>query len=465
LGYGNGSFQSPISYSTGSSSEPYSVAIADFDNDSELDIAVANYNSNNVWVFLGYGDGSFRGQMVYSMTDQSNPIWVAVNDLNDDTIPDIVVANHYADNVCILFGFGNGSFGNVITLSTGLNSGPRSIALGDLNQDKSIDIAVANLNSNSVGVFFGYGNGTFFPQKIYPVDPGAVLHSIIVSDINNDTLLDILVADYNEINSSIGIFYGFGDGNFTLPKIYSTGLNSQPYVIATGDFNNDSKVDLAINYFNQDIIGVFIQVKSESFASSTLFSTGNESNPKAVALGDFNNDNHLDIAVANSATNNIGILLGYGNGDFANQLTYSTGTNSLPSSIAVGHFNDDLYLDIAVINAASNTVGILLGYGNGRFANMTIYSTGISSDPVSIAVNDLNKDNYLDLVVANWGSNDVWVFLGMGNGTFFKPTVYSIGYNARPQSVAIGDINNDDMLDIVVANYGTNYVEILLQTC
>jgi hypothetical protein len=286
-----------------------------------------------------------------------------------------------------------------------------------------------------------------------------------VSDINNDTLLDILVADYNEINSSIGIFYGFGDGNFTLPKIYSTGLNSQPYVIATGDFNNDSKVDLAINYFNQDIIGVFIQVKSESFASSTLFSTGNESNPKAVALGDFNNDNHLDIAVANSATNNIGILLGYGNGDFANQLTYSTGTNSLPSSIAVGHFNDDLYLDIAVINAASNTVGILLGYGNGRFANMTIYSTGISSDPVSIAVNDLNKDNYLDLVVANWGSNDVWVFLGMSNGTFFKPTLYSIGYNARPQSVAIGDINNDDMLDIVVANYGTNYVEILLQTC
>jgi hypothetical protein len=287
----------------------------------------------------------------------------------------------------------------------------------------------------------------------------------MVSDINNDTLLDILVADYNQINSSIGIFYGFGDGNFTLPKIYSTGLNSKPSVIATGDFNNDSKVDLAVSYYNQDSIGVFIQINSEPFASSTPYSTGDQSNPTAVTIGDFNNDDHLDIAVANSATNNIGILLGYGNGNFANQLTYSTGTNSLPSSIAVGHFNDDLYLDITVANAASNTIGILLGYGNGSFANMTIYSTGFSSNPVSIAVDDLNKDNYLDLIVANSGANDVSVCLGMGNGTFWEPKVFSIGYNARPRSVAIGDINNDGMLDIVVANYGTNDLDILLQTC
>ena len=144
LGYGNGSFQSPISYSTGDSSIPTSVAIADFNKDSRLDIVVTENNGDTVWVFLGYGNGSFRGEIVYSMAEGSNSGWVAVDDLNNDTIPDIVVANRNADNVCILFGYGNGSFGNVTTLSTGYWSGPVSVALGDFNRDKSIDIVVAN---------------------------------------------------------------------------------------------------------------------------------------------------------------------------------------------------------------------------------------------------------------------------------------------------------------------------------
>jgi hypothetical protein len=71
---------------------------------------------------------------------------------------------------------------------------------------------------------------------------------------------------------------------------------------------------------------------------------------------------------------------------------------------------------------------MFLGYGYGRFASMTTYSTGVSSVPVAIAANDLNKDNHPDLIVANSGSNDVSVFLGLGNGSFLKPKVYSIGY-------------------------------------
>ncbi len=465
MGYGNGSFQSQISYSTGNSSTPKSVAIGDFNNDSRLDIVAVNSNSDNVCIFLGYGNGSFTRRIVYSMPNTSNPISVAVNDFNNDNILDIVVANSHANNVCILLGYGDGSFENVITLSTGSDSGPCSIGIGDFNKDKSLDIAVANQISKNIGIFFGYGNGTFSSQNIYPAGSDSDLSSIVVSDVNNDTILDILATDYNAANSSIGIYYGFGNGNFTLPKIYSTGLNTLPSSIATGDFNNDSKVDLAITYFVRQSIGIMLQLKNEPFASSAIFPTGDQSYPKSVAIGDFNNDDQPDIAIANSGTNNIGILLGYGNGYFNDQLTYSTGSNSLPSSITVGHFNNDYYLDIAVANSATDNIGILLGYGNGKFANITTYSTGLGSDPSFIVIGDLNKDNYLDLVVANWGINNILVFFGIGNGTFFEPKLYSIGYNARPQSVAIGDINNDNLLDIVVANYGANYVEILLQTC
>jgi hypothetical protein len=205
--------------------------------------------------------------------------------------------------------------------------------------------------------------------------------------------------------------------------------------------------------------------KSEPFASYTTFSTGDRSLPTSVTVGEFNSDNQLDIAVANSGTNNIGILLGYGNGSFANQMAYSTGSGSFPSCIMVGDFNNDHYLDIIVANSDTDNVGIFLGYGNGTFAAMITHLTGDSSVPSSISIADLNKDNQLDFVVANWGTSNVLVFFGLGNATFSNPKSYTVGYGARPQSVAIGDIDNDNLLDIAVANYEANYVEILLQAC
>ena len=468
LGYGNGSFQAPRAYSTGNSTKPYSVAVADFNRDRQLDIVVSvagEVSQHHIWVFFGTGNGSFRGKKVYSMSNQSKPIWVAVDDLNKDAIPDIVVANYLAGNICILFGHGNGSFGRVLKLSTGEDSRPLSVALGDINRDSNIDIVVADYYSSSIFLFFGNGNGSFSSPKISSADSNSDLQAVILSDINNDTVLDILLCDYNVLNSSIGILYGFGDGNFTLPKIYPTGLNSWPYMIATGDFNDDGRVDLAINYLNQDRIGVFIQAGNEPFGSSSLLSTDDQSQPESIVLGNFNNDHRLDIAVANTANGNIGIFIGHGNGEFADQVTYFIGDNSLPSAIAVSHFNNDDHLDIAVVSTASDAVVILFGDGNGRFGKMTTYSTGIRSMPVAIVARDLNKDEHSDVVVANRGSNEVLIFLGTNNGLFEEARRYSIGYDTRPQSVAVGDINGDDMLDIVVANYGSGHIEVLLQTC
>lgn len=96
---------------------------------------------------------------------------------------------------------------------------------------------------------------------------------------------------------------------------------------------------------------------------------------------------------------------------------------------------------------------------------MVTYFTGTHSNSSSVAVNDLNMDNYLDLVVTNWGTNNVLVFFGKENGTFLESKRYPLGYDARPQSVAIGDMNNDHLLGIVAGNDGADYLEILLQTC
>ena len=465
LGRGDGSFQSPIIYSTEESFAAYALAIGDFNNDDRLDIVTVGTETNHLRIWFGFGNGSFGSPIMYSMSSGAGPTWIAVADLNNDLFVDIVIANYYSNDIYILLGRGNGSFSDIVTLYTGPNSGPFAVDIGDLNNDGPLDIVVINQKSNSIGTFFGYSNGTFSSQNILVTNPEFDLQSIILRDVNNDTILDILVTDCNRSNSSIGILYGYGDGHFTLPKIDSTGSTTQTRSISTGDFDNDGRIDLAMTLYFRGAIGIMLQRKVDPFGSAKLFSTGNHSRPKSVYVGDLNSDGHLDIVVANSGTDNIGILLGYGAGDFTNQMVYSTGRDSAPSALTIGDFNHDHYLDIAEVNSASDSMGILLGQGNGLFANVSFYSTGLGSSPSSIAVADLNRDNHLDAVVANWGTNKIIVFSGNGDGITFNKKEYPLGYGTRPQSVSIGDINNDHLLDIVAANDGSDYIEILLQTC
>ncbi|CAF1468490.1 unnamed protein product [Adineta steineri] len=465
IGFGNGSFQPQVSTDKSFSSAPVSVTVGELNNDSKLDIIVAYEGSSSIGVSLGYGNGSFRNQILIMLPTQSYPVWVVVNDLNNDNILDIVVANYGLNNVGILFGYGNGSFRDLITLSTGDNSGPISIVTGDMNNDKWIDIIVANVNSKTVGLFLGNGNGTFLSQITYSTGSQSQLMAISIADLNNDTLLDIIVVDAGSGNNNVGVFYGYGAGKFTVYNTYATGLNSYPCSIVICDFDNDARLDMAIIYSGEDSIGIMLQRKSKPFATPLLIPTGEDSRPMSVAVGYFNNDNHLDFTIANSGTNNIGIFLGDGNGEFSEQMTYSTGNNSTPISIAVGHFNNDTYLDIIVANEQTNTIMIFQGYGNGTITLLSIYSTGAGSAPSSLSIKDLNNDNYLDIAVTNFNSNEIVVFIGSNKGNFSKLNSYALGYNARPKSVTVGDINNDGLYDLIVANYGTNYVEILLQTC
>ena len=107
----------------------------------------------------------------------------------------------------------------------------------------------------------------------------------------------------------------------------------------------------------------------------TKYSTGNNSLPLSVAIGDFDNDNKLDIAVANYGTASMGVLFGNGNGIFADQMTFFTSSNSNPYSIATGDFNNDTRLDIAVVNYDYNYVDIILTYRNYSFSSQTTYPT------------------------------------------------------------------------------------------
>src|SRR5262249_18709428 len=153
--------------------------------------------------------------------------------------------------------------------------------------------------------------------------------------------------------------------------------------------------------------------------------------PQYICVGDLNNDNRTDIASANGDDNSVGVFLGHGNGTFATMTTYFTGSDSQPWWIALGDVNNDTVLDIISANKGSDTIGILLGNGDGTFAPTVTYSTGIGSTHLSVAVGDINNDNNLDLVAASENGN-VIIFLGDGNGTFIIWNVLSTDQHSMP---------------------------------
>ncbi|CAF1367328.1 unnamed protein product, partial [Adineta steineri] len=461
LGFGNGSFTIPYKYSTNVNSFPLSLVIGDFDDDTQLDIAVANYQSESVGVFFGYGNGYFTDQLIFfSVKYNFNPYAIAAGDFNGDDRLDIAVVNYDYNYVDIVLTYRNYTFLNQNTYSTGIPSGPVSVAVADFNNDKQLDIVVANYGTNNIGIFLGYGTGAFLTQITYSTGDNSQPIAVTIGDFNNDKQLDIVVA--NSGTNNIGIFLGYSNSTFSSQTTYSTGDGSTPYDVAVGDFNNDGLLDIAVaNYWGFNI-GIFLGYGNGTFSSQQTYSTGNLSNPQSIAIGDFNNDSRLDIAVVNYWIANMGVFLGCGNGTFADQITYLLPSATGPSDIAIGDVNNDNHQDIIITMTFGVNILIFFGYGNGTFVKGNSHSTGSGSHPLSIAVGDLNNDNQLDIVVANCLTDNVVVFIGEGGGAFPVQRTYSTGDNSCPTWVVLSDINNDNILDIVVADNGTNMIGVFL---
>jgi hypothetical protein len=138
----------------------------------------------------------------------------------------------------------------------------------------------------------------------------------------------------------------------------------------------------------------------------------------------------------------------------------NTPTGASPNGMALGDFNHDGKLDVVTVSNGNftNAVNVQLGNGDGTFQAPTVYTP--DANPVAVAVGDLNGDGKLDLVVVNHDGNDVSIFLGNGNGTFQSAANYAVG--TSPDCVALGDFNGDGSLDLAVGNSGSGNLSILL---
>ena len=227
-----------------------------------------------------------------------------------------------------------------------------------------------------------------------------------------------------------------------------------PQAVAAADFDNNGVMDLVVANSSTNTVGVLLGNGAGSFAPAVSYPSGAQ--PAAVAVGDFNNDGKPDIAIVNRQDNTISVLIGTGSGAFLVAGTYPTGNG--PDAIALADFDGDGNLDAAVTNLADNTVSILLGNGNGSFNAHVDYPAGAS--PAALVAGDFNADGNLDLAVANdFINGTVSVLLGNGDGTLQPPVAYATGDSV---ALAAADFNGDGILDLAAVNETAQSLSVLL---
>ncbi len=451
LGIGDGSFQTARNFAA--ERNPTSVAVGDFTGSGRLDLAVANNGSNTVSVLLGNGDGSF--QRPHNYTVGSSPMMVVVGDFIGDGIQDLAVTDSNSGTISVLLGAGNGSFLPARALSAG--AVPYGMAVGDFNGDGTQDLAVTDLTSaptGGVSVLLGTGTGSFQVPPSFAV--GISPESVAVADLNGDGIPDLVVANSGGYfdNGSVSVLLGNGDGSFRPARSFAVG--SFPRSVAVGDFNGDGIPDLAVANSGSNNVSVLLGNGDGSFQPARSFAVG--SVPWSVAAADLAGDGVLDLVVANFNANDVSILLGTGDGTFQSARTFAAGTR--PRSVAVGDFDGDGIPDLAVADEGDSVTGsgggvsILRGTGGGTFQAARRFAAGMN--PRSVAVGDFNGDGTLDLAVADRanyeGTPGVSVLLGTGNGTFQPARTFAAG--AFPIAVAVGDFNGDGIQDLAVAGGG-----------
>jgi hypothetical protein len=453
-----------------------SITVADFNHDGKPDIAIAG--NNKVYVLLGNGNGTFRtpGNVAYS---GCSSVSIAVGDLNADPYPDIAVVSGYL--VSEILGNGDGTFQLPIPLPMFSPYKPISIALGDLSGDGNLDIVTGDAYTRyrSPGNFAsyltvapGFGNGNF--GTLTSIQTAGRATAVAVGDVNGDGIPGIIALDTQSgagfPDHALDVF----DGANNFSTYHSYNIGTDPSSIALVDVNGDGRPDIVAG--SASGISVLLSNGGASFSYSTItpipqgptlvgdlngdripdlisgnqvyLGTGNatfehkSSLPQVgYALADLTGNGKLDLITNNS------VLLGNGDGTFGPPKVFTTAKS--PEFTAVADFNGDGIPDLVITYPLTDTVGILLGNGNGTFKLKTTlpYFNVVSVNPLArrtsltnILVGDVNGDGIPDII------DGFEEYLGNGDGTF-KPGIVIGAYG-----YALADVNDDGKLDLISGN-------------
>jgi len=538
LGNGNGTFQTGMQF--GTLSTPTFLKVADFNGDGRLDFLVGSINSStSLSMLLGNGNGTFAAASSIGIAE--TPLSIATGDFNGDGTLDIAVQSANS-RVRVLFNNGAAKFPTSQTFTTLFGS--HSIAAADVDLDGKVDLVIGG-DQNGIGLFLSNGNGTFRAPSTFAAGTLQYPSALAVADLDDDGRVDLIYGNYDDDPRTDLLALSLSSGAATFsPRQLST-IHQFPTDFAFGDFDGDGRIDVfatQYNYselfrnglafrsadftidavlpeivsieratsqnagnastvawivmFGEAVTGIdaadFVLAPTGSFTYATIdvvqltsssyqvtvagivgsgalglnlvdngtirdqagnhlspLRTSSQSNldtygPYNIVRGDLNGDGAVDLVYTNTFANYVSVLLGNGDGTF--QARQSFAVTSRLGDVQVADLNGDGNPDLVVGRTSVSAVDLLFGNGDGSFQASQSVTLPATWESKSVVAADFNKDGKTDLLVQDFGSNGVLLLLGNGNGTFQQArTAGTVSAN----DMVVGDVNSDGNLDIV----------------
>jgi hypothetical protein len=446
-GNGDGTFGAPARYATGPS--PQGVAVGDVDGDGDADVFTANYgrtpdwyNPRSVSVLLGAGDGTLgaHAEFTAGMTPRS----LAVADFDGDGLADAVTADSNSASLSVLRATGGGALGVPTRYES--PGAPWAVHAAQLDAGGSVDLIVLDQLSRTLSTALGLGNGTFAAPRKAPF--ARYPDSVAAGDVTGDGLTDLVAT--TGVSQDVTVALGNGDGTFTGSfTVAVPGSPENGRLVVVGQLDGAGAADAVVLNKNTRQLSVLLSSGSALVLDATYPVTGRT---EGVAIGDLNEDGLPDVVVASpdpmSAAGGIGVFLGTGGGALSTETVH--GVAGDPWAVALGDVNGDQHLDVVLL---ADDLRVLLGDGTGALGAPAAFPKASFPGPAygddSVALADLDHDGDLD-VVATDGADFAQVFLNGGAGAFGSAATYSVG--AAPDGIALGDVDGDGNVDAVSAD-------------